>query len=179
MVADGGEVEVLQPIGDGTFVREHFVGGNDAVGGGGKEFLAEHTEQFRGEEGEGESALVRGEQVSEAFEGVGGVGAVEGGEDEVSGFRGLESGDGGFGVADFADHDDVGALSERGAQAGGEGWGVGADFPLGEPALIGGEEVFDGIFEGDDVAGGSLVEMAEQGGDGGGFSGTGGSADEE
>ncbi len=41
------------------------------------------------------------------------------------------------------------------------------------------EEVFDGVFEGDDVAIEGMVEVFESGGEGGGFSGAGGTGDED
>ncbi len=51
--------------------------------------------------------------VDEADDGGGGVVGVEGGEDEVAGEGGLNADACGFGVADFADHDDIGVLAEE------------------------------------------------------------------
>ena len=49
--------------------------------------------------------------------GAGGVVRVQRREDEVAGERGLDRDLGRLGVADLADHDDVGVLAEDGAQA--------------------------------------------------------------
>jgi hypothetical protein len=108
--------------------------------------------------------------MGEAFEGFADAAAVEGGDDEVSGFGGVESGECGFGVADFAEEEDVRALAEGGAEGVGEAAAVLADLALGEEGEVVLEEVFDGVFECDDVAGEVLVELLEAARDGGGFS---------
>ena len=46
---------------------------------------------------------------------------MEGGEDEVACEGCLDGELCGFGVADFADEDDIGVLAEEGAESGGEG----------------------------------------------------------
>ncbi len=113
----------------------------------------------------------------EAGEGGGGFAGVEGGDEAVAGEGGLDSEGGGGGVADFAEHEDLGILAEDGLEGAVVGHlAVGGDFDLGDV----GEEAFDGVFEGDDgesgVGGGDVFE---EGVDGGGFSGAGGSGDEE
>ena len=56
------------------------------------------------------------EQVGKSFEGIGDAAAVEGGNDEMAGFRGMEGGYSRFLIADFADKEDVRTLAQRGPQ---------------------------------------------------------------
>jgi hypothetical protein len=113
--------------------------------------------------------------IDEAGEGGRGVVGVEGAEDEVAREGGADGDFGGFEVADFADHDDVGILAEDMAEAHGEGEAdIGADGDLVDAF----EFVFDGFFDGDDsfLDG---VDGAEEGVEGGGFAGACGACDEE
>ncbi len=95
--------------------------------------------------------------VDQADDGAGGVVGVQRGEHEVAGEGGLDGDAGGFGVADFADHDDVGILPEQGAEGGGEGE---ADLLIDLELVDAGEVEFDGIFDGADVDVG-LVEFRQ------------------
>ena len=104
---------------------------------------------------------------------------MEGGEDEVAGLGGLKGGESGVVVANFTDEDDIGGLAHGAAEAASEGGGITTDFTLGEEAVLVGEDVFDGVFDGDDVAGGVFVQPLEEGGEGGGFAGAGGAGDED
>ena len=82
---------------------------------------------------------------------------------------------GGFGVANFADHDDVRVLPQDGAQTGGEGpAGFRVDLHLVD-AL---EHVFDGVFDGDDVLR-CAAHLIERGIKSGGLAGTGRSGDQQ
>ena len=73
---------------------------------------------------------------------------VQGGKDEVPGQCGLHGDGGGFGVADFADQDDVRVLAHDGAQPVGEGQpDFGIDLYL--PHAF--QFVFNRIFDGQDV----------------------------
>ncbi len=114
-------------------------------------------------------------EIEHAEDGADGVAGVDGGENEVAGHGGLECDACGFGVADFADHDDIGVLAEHGAEEGGEAFAIGViDRELG-----GGFDLdFDGVFDGDDVAEGGAAG-AEERVEGGRFTGACGSADEE
>ncbi len=58
--------------------------------------------------------------VGQPHQGRGSVVGVQGRHHQVTGLRGLDRDVGGFEVADFADHDDVGILSQEGAQRVGE-----------------------------------------------------------
>ena len=100
---------------------------------------------------------------------------MEGAKDQVAGERGADGDFGGFEVAHFPDHDDVGVATEDGTKAGGEGEvDFGADGDLHDA----GEFVFDGVFDGDDAA--VLgIELGEEGVEGGGFAGAGGAGNED
>ena len=71
-----------------------------------------------------------GKGIGNARDGGGHVGRVQRGEDEVAGLCGGDGDAHGFGVAHFADDDDVGRLAECGAQGGGKIGRVGADLDL-------------------------------------------------
>src|SRR5262249_34584151 len=112
--------------------------------------------------------------VDEAADDVGDVVGVDGSKDQVSGERGLDGDLCGFLVADFADHDFVGVMTEDGAQTSGEGQSfLFVDRNLGDSAKL----VFDGVFDGDDLVFVGL-DFVDGGVEGGGFSGTGGTGNE-
>ncbi len=90
--------------------------------------------------------------------------------------EGCADGDfGGFEVAHFPDHDDVGVTTENGAEAGGEGE---VDFRTDGDLDDTREFVFDRVFDGNDapVLG---IELGEEGVEGGRFAGAGGAGDED
>ncbi len=115
--------------------------------------------------------------VDEAGEDAGTASAVDGADDEVAGEAGAEGDHGGFGIADFADHDDLGVLAEEGA----EGDGVGEVFGGVDLGLADhGEAGFDGVFDGADADAGAfaLDDVLEGAVDEGGFAGAGGAGEE-
>lgn len=82
---------------------------------------------------------------------------------------------GGLGIADFADHDDIGILAEDGAEAGGEGEAAaGFDGDLGDAV----ELVLNGVFDGDDLLLGGIDALKDRV-EGGGLSRAGGAGGEE
>ena len=91
------------------------------------------------------------------------------GEDQVTRFRGLHRGVNAVLVANFADENDVGILAHGIANSSGERVGINADFTLLELRLVIIENVFDGIFDGDDPHGGAFVDLLNQGPEGGAF----------
>ena len=94
---------------------------------------------------------------------------------------GLRGGDGdahGFGVAHFTDDDDVGRLTESGAERSGKVRRVDADFHLLDDAADVLMLVLDGIFDDDDVARFAAVDVVDQGGHGRGLAGARGAPDE-
>ena len=83
---------------------------------------------------------------------------MEGAEEEVPGQAGFDGDAGGFGVADFTDHEHLGILPQQGSQSSREGHSaVGFDLDLGNFVDV----PFDRIFEGDDAfAGVFSVDIA-------------------
>ena len=85
---------------------------------------------------------------------------------------GLGGGDGeldGLQVAHFPDHDDVGVFAERAAEGVAEGLGVRVDFALGDVAVARVDDVFDRVFERDDVVVALLVDVIDHRGQRRGF----------
>lgn len=136
-------IEVKIGLDAGKLLLDVAFGG--FVGGVGFFVVGEFTDEALGDEeadGGGEDG-VDADQVNHAGEGGGGGVGVEGGEDEVAGDGSLDGGFGGVGVADFADHDDVGVEAENGAKAVGEGAAfAGLDGDLADA----GDAVFYGVF---------------------------------
>src|SRR4029077_7432444 len=86
--------------------------------------------------------------VNKAADDVGYVVGVHGGEDQVSGERGLNGDLRGFLVADFADHDFIRVVAQDGAQSPREGQPLFlVDRNLGDSAQL----VLDGIFDGNNL----------------------------
>ena len=68
----------------------------------------------------------------------------------MAGQAGLHRDLGGFGIADLTDHDDIGVLSQYGAQPAGKGHpDLGVDLGLADPV----DGVFNRVFYGQDVSG--------------------------
>jgi len=88
----------------------------------------------------------------------------------MASFSGLEGGTGGGGIPNFSKKDDIWALTKSATEAFGKGGGIGTDFSLSKAAEIFLKEIFDRIFDRDDVASGSLVEPLQTRGHRGGFS---------
>lgn len=123
--------------------------------------------------------LVGGEDVNDSVDRFDGVVGVEGSEDEHSGLGGGEGEGDGFEVAHFSDEDDFGVLAQRGSEAVGKGGGVGGDFPLGDDAFFVAVDEFDGLLDGDDVLVVVAIDVVDEGGKGGRFSGASGAGDED
>ena len=156
---------VLQDAGVGDFAGDEPLGEDHAEG------LGELDADLGG--------LAGGEGVGDAGDGAGGGGGVDGGHHEVAGFCGGEGDADGFEVAQLAEDDDVGGLPQDGAQGGMPGGGIGADFALFDDGFFVAVDELDGVFDGDDVGGAGLVDVFDDGGEGGGFSGAGGAGDED
>ena len=110
---DRGQIARPLRVGDG-FGRPARVdhdledGHPAAVAGPADQALADDAAQGGGQR-QPHLALLEGrEQVDAAVDGLGGVGGVEGGEDQVAGLGGGQGVLEGLGVADLADQDDVG-----------------------------------------------------------------------
>jgi len=97
----------------------------------------------------------------------------------VTRFRRLEGGAGGDSIANLAEQDDIRALSKGAAEAFGKGRGIRSDFTLSKAAEVFLKKILHRVFDGDDVAGGSLIEPLQTCGHGGGFSCSGRSGHED
>ncbi|MFM1944767.1 MAG: hypothetical protein RI897_3749 [Verrucomicrobiota bacterium] len=97
----------------------------------------------------------------------------------MAGFCGGEADLDRFAVAHFPDEDDFGGLAQGGAEAGGEGVEIEAEFALVKGGAFLWVDVFDGVFESDDMDGAVIVNLVEHGGESGGFAGAGGAGDED
>src|SRR5580704_1017454 len=114
----------------------------------------------------------------DALNGFGRVQSVQGGQNQVAGFGGENRGGNGFQVAHFADQHDVGVLTQSSAQRGGERRGVDFDFALVDETLFVAVQIFDRVFDGDDVLGAQRVDAVDHRGECGRFTGTSGAGGE-
>ncbi|MCY1435404.1 hypothetical protein D9M71_514990 [compost metagenome] len=103
-----------------------------------------------------------------------GVVGVQGRQAQVAGFGEGHGVVHGFPRADFADHDHVRRLAQGVLQRHFEGLGVQPHLALGDDAALVLVDELDGVFDGDDVAGGILVAIADHRRQRGGLTGTGG-----
>ena len=104
-----------------------------------------------GEKALGLLALFGGQRIDDAVDGLGGAGGVQGAEHQMSGFGGGHRHGNGFGIAHFADQDDVRILAHGRAHALGEGRQVRAQFALDDLAGLAAVNEFDRVLEADDV----------------------------
>jgi len=97
----------------------------------------------------------------------------------VACFGGGYGGAAGFEVTHFADHNDIGVLTQDAFEGGAEAWAVETDFTLFDYAHFVFEGVFDGVFEGDDVFAVFGIYDAEHRGECGAFACAGVSRNED
>ncbi len=100
------------------------------------------------------------------------VGGVQGAENEVTGFRGGHGDAHCFGVAHFADDNDVRRLAQRGPQRRRKIGGVRAYFDLLDDTAHMLMFILDGIFDDDDVAGFAPIDAVDERRERSGFAGT-------
>ncbi len=103
---------------------------------------------------------------------------MQGAEDHVAGFGGMERGGDGFQIAHFADQDDVGVLAEAGAQSAAKGRGIDFHLALIDEAFLVAMQEFDGVFDGDDVLGTRRVDAVDHGRKRGGLARAGDAGDQ-
>src|SRR5216684_4633544 len=182
--------------GDGVMDEASFVRINDAItnvrsgdhdfAGGDAAFVVGAPDQALGDDGFQRGGklqanlflLGRREDGDDALNGFRGVESVQGGENQVAGFGGEQRGGNGFEVAHFADENDVGILTQCGAQGSRKVGGVDFDFALVDEAALVAMQKLDGVFDGDEVVGAIGIDAVDHGGERGGLTGTGGAGDE-
>src|SRR6202050_404749 len=160
--------------------RDHDFDGRDAAGAVGfaHQALADDGFQRAGELQANLFLLGRRKNGDDALNGFRRVESVQGGQNQVAGF-GCENGGGdGFQVAHFADEDDVRVLAKCSAQRGVEGRSVHFHFALIDKTLFIAVQIFDRVFDGDDVLGAQRIDAINHRGERGGFAGTGGAGGE-
>ena len=162
----GGEHDFVHRDAAGFVGPAHEELGDDATEGGG-----EHGADLR--------LLICGEHVDETVDGLPRVVGVQGAENEEPGLCCGEGEGDCFQVPHFTHEDDVGILAEGGAESVGETGGLDGDFALGNDGLFATVDEFDRFLDGDDVPGEVDVDVVEQCGERGGFSGAGGTGDED
>ena len=139
----------------------------------GKQLLAENCLQAHGELDPDLGLLLGGEDVHDTVDGIGSGVGMQGGENQVAGFGGHQSGLDGGQVTHLTNQDHVRVCTEQGVQRVLEGFGIGANFPLVDDAHVGLVDVLDGVFQGDDVLVLGVVDLVQQAGQGGGLAGAG------
>ncbi len=138
-----------------------------------EQFLSDDALHVHGDTGADSLVHVEGEQVENTGDGSGGPWGVDGSEDEVSGFGGVDGGFEGFAVTHFADEHDIGVFADRVFHGDVEVDDVLADFALVNEAFVGGVDEFDGVLDGQNMLVHIPIDPVEHGGDGCTFSGAG------
>jgi hypothetical protein len=144
--------------------EQHLAGGDAAGAVGGRQQLLRDDALQRHRELDAHLLLLgRRKDVDDAVDGLRRVLRVQRGEDEVAGLgRGQRRVDR-LQVAHLADEDDVGILTQRGLQAGGEGLRVRADLALVDDALLVAVEELDRVLDGHDVLFARRVDLVDDG----------------
>ena len=122
--------------------------------------------------------LVGREYVNDTVNGFAGVVRVQGAEYQKAGFSRRECQGDGFQVAHFTHQHDVGVFTEGSPQAVCEGGCLEGHFPLGDDGFFIGVNEFDRFLHRDDVPRLVAVDVVNDGGQGGGFTGARGPRDQ-
>ena len=140
---------------------------------GAGQLLGDDPHDGLGELGGHEPLLFRGDHADQAFQDLGRVRIEHGGEDLVPGL-GREQGEpDGRGVAEISGDDHVGVLGDRLLDPLRGRGDVRADLALGDEGLLVGIDRLDGILDRDDLAVDRLVQVVDQGREGGRLAGAG------
>jgi len=94
-------------------------------------------------------------------------------------FSGVQGQTHGLRIAQFAHHQNIRIFAQTVQQRLLEAGSVPAHLALANKGTLGPEEKFNGIFNGDDMAGVGAVDSVDQSRQGGGFSAAGGATDQE
>ena len=128
--------------------------------------LGDHGAQHHGELGPDLVLLVGREGVDHTVDRLGGAQGMQGGQEQVAGFRGGDGGRDRLDIAHFTEHDHVRRLAQSCTQGAGEAGGVAGDLTLADDALLMRVQVFDRVFDGDDMAAAGGIDLVHQTGQG-------------
>ena len=150
-----------QQVADHRRVDQHFCGRQAAAVGTDHQPLADHRLQVQREIHQ--HVLVRGfrEEIQDAFDRLIGVVRVQCGQTQVAGFGERDRRFHGGGIQDFADKNDVRRFAHRVLQRIVECMRVQTDFALVYQRLLVLVQIFDGILDGEDMAGRSAVAVID------------------
>ena len=148
-------------------LRRALVGGLD-------QDLRDHGQQALRQEALGLFALLDGQRIDDAVDGLGCRGGVQRAEHQVAGFRGRHGHGNRFRVAQLADQDHVRVFAHGRAHAFGERRDVRAQLALDDLALLAAMDEFDRIFERHDVEPPRGVQVIDHRGQRGRLAGAGG-----
>ena len=110
--------------------------------------LRNHRFDGFGELGANLRLLSGRKNVDDTIDGLGRARSMQCAEDDMTGFRGSQSELNGFQVAHFADQNDIGIFTQRGAQRIGERMSVRPQLALVDQTFFGLVDELDGIFDG-------------------------------
>jgi hypothetical protein len=143
------------------------------------EELGDDTGQTAGEHDAHLVLLLGGKGVDDAVDGLGRVVGVERAEDEHA-HRGAGEGElDGLHLAHLAEEEDVGVVAHGALERGAEGLGVLADLAVDDGGLLAGVDEFDGVLDGDDMAGEVVVDVVDHRRERRGLAGAGGAGDDD
>jgi hypothetical protein len=123
--------------------------------------------------------LVRLKHTEDTVDGFAGVDCVERAQNQVAGFRRAQGDFHRVAVAHFADENHLGRLAQRGAQTVRVGIEIHSEFALVERGLLVLVQIFDRVFQRDDVDRLGAVDLVENGRERGGFAGAGRAGDQD
>ena len=146
----------------GARSHQHLVCGDLSTTGSTQQALGNHRRQRSGELYADLILTVSGEDVDDAIDGLSGVICVQRGEHEMAGFGQSKRDCYRLGITHLAHQDHIGILAQGSAQGPRKRVGVDADFSLRHDRLIVIVHVFNGIFDGDDMAATVLIYPIDQ-----------------
>ena len=165
-----GSTSFPNPLSSGGLVFEMFADQKQFLVQAGNELLGKNANKLSGEKSGGVLPLLWAEDSVKALDRFGRAAAVQGGKDEVACLGGLQSGAGGHRIPNLSQKNDIGALTQGAPEAFGKGRGISSHFTLSKAAEVFLKKILHRVFDGDDVAGGGLIEPLQTCGHGGGFS---------
>ena len=117
--------------------------------------------------------LIGGEYLNNTVHSVSCGVCMQGCKHQMAGFRGDQRRFDGLQVTHFTHENHIRILTEDGFQTIGKGAGILPDLTLVDNALVGGVNIFNGIFQGDNMLALGMIDLVQQAGEGSGLAGAG------